>query len=172
MMQGVVKNNCVLYINCHYAELILESTIYVYIYSYYLSVLNTEMAVKVLPFGKHQPVCHAILNTVQCSYNAVNFHPNPHEIHPIAGPLWRGMRCILWFQTVIYTLPHSLQWCMRYHIILDHVIPALTTAMYAMSYYTGTCYNGTRLYHGFWWYQQLWCWSGYPGTFQICHQKG
>ena len=27
-----------------------------------------------------------LLYTVRCRYNAVNFHPNPHERHPIARP--------------------------------------------------------------------------------------
>ena len=47
------------------------------------------------------------------------FFPNPHNIHPIARSLGRGMGCILWVQTVVYTLPQSLQWCMQCHVILD-----------------------------------------------------
>ena len=35
------------------------------------------------------------------------------------------MGCILWVQTVIYTLPQSLQWCLPYHTILDPIIMAL-----------------------------------------------
>ena len=32
---------------------------------------------------------------------------------PWLTPLGQGMRCILWVQTVIYTLPQSMQWCMH-----------------------------------------------------------
>ena len=38
--------------------------------------------------------CISKHNTVRCSYNAVNFHSNPHERHPIAHP-WR--RDMGWF---------------------------------------------------------------------------
>ena len=65
------------------------------------------------------------LVTVRCCYNPVDFLQNLHNIHPIACLFVRGMGCILWVQTVIYTLPQSLQWCMQYHVILDHVIMAL-----------------------------------------------
>ena len=62
---------------------------------------------------------------VQCPYNAVNFLPNQNKIHPITRPLGRGMGCILVVQTVIHTLPQSLQWCVQYHLILYHVITTL-----------------------------------------------
>ena len=50
---------------------------------------------------------------------------NPHKIHPIPRPLGRGMGCILWVQTMIYTLPHSPQWCKQYYVILDRIITAV-----------------------------------------------
>ena len=64
---------------------------------------------------------------MQCCYNTVNFLQNLHKKHPryIARPLGRGMVCILWVQTMIYTLPQSQQWCMQYHMILDREIVAL-----------------------------------------------
>ena len=65
---------------------------------------------------------------MQYHYNAVNFLTNPHKIHPIARPLGRGMGCILWVETVIYTLPQLLQLCniiIKYHVILDSIITAL-----------------------------------------------
>ena len=40
------------------------------------------------------------------------------------------MECILWVQTLIYTLLQSLQWCMRYHVILDRIIKALDCTRY------------------------------------------
>ena len=54
-------------------------------------------------------------NTTLCRYNAVNFlPPSPsHKIHPIARPFGPGMECILWIQTLIYTLPQSLKWCIQ-----------------------------------------------------------
>ena len=64
-------------------------------------------------------------HTVQCHYNAVNFFPNSYKIHPIARLLRRAMGCTLWAQTLIYTLPQSLQWFLQYHIILDCIIRAL-----------------------------------------------
>ena len=64
-------------------------------------------------------------HTVLCRYNAVKFLPNSPKIHPLARPLGRGMGCILWVRTVIFTLPQSLQWLVQYHVILDHVITAL-----------------------------------------------
>ena len=53
------------------------------------------------------------------------FLTHSHKIHSIARPLGRVMGCILWTQTVIYTLPQSLQWSMQYHVTFDHVITAL-----------------------------------------------
>ena len=32
------------------------------------------------------------------------------------------MGCLLWVQTLIYILYQSLKWCMKYHVILYHVI--------------------------------------------------
>ena len=75
------------------------------------------------PISSGHPWWDAII--VWCRYNAVNFLQNLHRIHPIARPLGRGMGCILWVQTVIYTLPQSLQWCMQNHDILDRVITTL-----------------------------------------------
>ena len=65
------------------------------------------------------------LYTVRCRYNAVNFLPNPHEIHPIARPLGRGMVCNLWFDTLIYILLQSTQCRIRFCVIFDRVITAL-----------------------------------------------
>ena len=62
---------------------------------------------------------------MQRHYNPVNCLLNLHKIHPIAPPLGCGMECILWVQTLRYTLPGSLQWCMQYHVISDHAIIAL-----------------------------------------------
>ena len=62
---------------------------------------------------------------MRCHYNAVIFLPNPPQRHPIARPLGQGMRCLLWIQTVLYILPLSVQWCLQYYVILDHVITAL-----------------------------------------------
>ena len=70
----------------------------------------------------HLPaVCH-----IQCGV-VITPSTNFHKMHPIARPLaWgRGMRCPLWDQTVVYTLPQSLLWYMQYHVILDRVITAL-----------------------------------------------
>ena len=56
-----------------------------------------------LQAGLHQPnnnndnhIMCAGHDTVQCSYNAVNFPPNPHNRHPIAHPWGQGMGCLLW----------------------------------------------------------------------------
>ena len=64
-------------------------------------------------------------NTVRCRYNAVNFLQIPHRRNPIASPSGRGMGYLLWVQPLIYILPHFLQWCVQYHVILDRVIMAL-----------------------------------------------
>ena len=77
---------------------------------------------------------------VQCRYNTVNFLPNSPKIHPISHLLGWGMGCILWVQTLIYTLPQSLQWCMQYHVILDCII----TAPDCMHYYASMSYNVIR----------------------------
>ena len=44
---------------------------------------------------------------------------------PYLAQWGQNMGCILWVQTLIYTLPQSLQWCILYHVIFDHVITAL-----------------------------------------------
>ena len=64
-------------------------------------------------------------STVQWHYNAVNFLQNHRKRHPIAHPLGWDMGCLLWIKTYIHILPLSLQWCVQYHVILDHVIMAL-----------------------------------------------
>ena len=61
-------------------------------------------------------------HTVRCRYNAVNFLPSPHEIHPIARPLGRGMVCNLWFDTLLYILLQSTQCRNRFRFIFDRVI--------------------------------------------------
>ena len=53
-----------------------------------------------------------------CHYNAVNFLPNIHKIHPTARSLGSDMGCPFRVLTVINTLPQSLQWCMQYHDVL------------------------------------------------------
>ena len=70
-------------------------------------------------------------STVRCRYNAVNFLPNPHEIHPIACPLGRGIVCNLWFDTLIYILLQSTQCRIRFCVILDRVITALDCTLAA-----------------------------------------
>ena len=75
-------------------------------------------------------VIHMIQGMYECSYNAVNFRPNLHKIYPIARPLRPGEGCILRVQTVIYTLPQSLQWCMTYHVIWYRVITELDSIKY------------------------------------------
>ena len=57
------------------------------------------------------------MHTRRC-YNAISFLQNFHKRCPIAHPLGRAMRCLLWVQALIHILPHSLQWCMQYHVIL------------------------------------------------------
>ena len=40
----------------------------------------------------------------------------------ISYPWVRCIVCVLSVQTLIFVLPHLLQWCMQYHVILDRVI--------------------------------------------------
>ena len=58
--------------------------------------------------GTAKPRAHFTLYTMQCHYNAVKFLPNPYKINPIPRPLG-AIGCNLWVQTMIYTLPQSLQ---------------------------------------------------------------
>ena len=89
--------------------------------------------------------CFTIAITVRCCYNVVNFLPNSHKRHPIAHPLGPGMGYILWVQTMIYTLPQSLQWCMQYHVILDCVV----TAFDCILCYIRPCYRGLFIWQHF-----------------------
>ena len=66
-------------------------------------------------------------STVRYRYNAVNFLPNPHEIHPIVRPLGRGMVCNLWFDTDLYSASANA--------VQDKILC-----------YIWPRYNGTRLY--------------------------
>ena len=50
-------------------------------------------------------------STVRCCYNMVNLLPYPHKIHPIAHPLGWAMGCILWIQSMIYTVPQCSDIC-------------------------------------------------------------
>ena len=62
-------------------------------------------------------------------YSAVNFLQNPNKRLPIARPWGRGMGCILWFPTLIYTLLQLLQWREENHVILDRIITALNCTL-------------------------------------------
>ena len=75
----------------------------------------------------HEPIMAQLTDayTVQCSYNSVNFIQNSYKRHIIARPLGRGMVCLLWIQSLIYILSSSLQSCMQYIVILDHIITEL-----------------------------------------------
>ena len=64
----------------------------------------------------------------------------------------RGIGCILWVQTVIDSLPQSLQWCMQYHVILDRVKTALACSCWVVK----MCISETNVFTVFI-YQQLTC---------------
>ena len=57
------------------------------------------------------------------SYSAapVNFLPNPQKIYSKAHHLGRCMWCIWWIQTLMYTLPQWLWWCMQHPVILGRI---------------------------------------------------
>ena len=44
----------------------------------------------------------------------VDFLENPHGRRPIARLLGRGMGCLLWVETLIYVMPKSLPFCVKY----------------------------------------------------------
>ena len=83
---------------------------------------------------EHATICclnewrrNSLPHTVRCRYNAVNIVKNIHERHPIARPLGRGMG-------VSFVNPASGSYSARVPVII-----------YAISYYIGPRYNGTRL---------------------------
>ena len=43
-------------------------------------------------------------------------------------------RWVLWVQTEIYALPHSLQWCRQYHVKLNRVIMAVDCILQIIDY--------------------------------------
>ena len=63
--------------------------------------------------------------TVWCRYNVVNFLQIPLNRHSIARPHGPAIECLFWVYTLIYILHQSMQWRVKYHVILDHVIMAL-----------------------------------------------
>ena len=71
--------------------------------------------------------CEDASHVLQCSVVITRqfFLQNTHNRHPIARPCWRDMGCLLRVQALINVLPRSLQWCMKYHVVLDHVITTL-----------------------------------------------
>ena len=52
--------------------------------------------------------CYAVLCTVWCSYNIVNFLQYPHKRHPIAHLLEWAIGCLFGIKTLIYILPQTL----------------------------------------------------------------
>ena len=60
--------------------------------------------------------------TVLCRYKVVKFSSKSLQNTSQRSPIRQDMGCILWVLTLIYTLSQSLQWCIPYHVILDHVI--------------------------------------------------
>ena len=62
---------------------------------YYVEIMRRDLAehgMHLSKFTNWQIILYK--STVQCRYNAVNCHPNPHKIHPIARP--QG-RCVVVF---------------------------------------------------------------------------
>ena len=70
----------------------------------------------------------ALIGTVWCCNNTINFPIDIYKRHPIAHPLGWGMGCLLWFQPLIDIGPQFLQWCLQYLVILDCVIVALDSS--------------------------------------------
>ena len=61
------------------------------------------------------------LSTVRCHHNAVNFHKNPHNWHPVARLwMWGAYR----EYKLVYLTPESLQCFMKCQVILYRVITA------------------------------------------------
>ena len=58
-------------------------------------------------------------------YNTVSFIPDPHNRHLIARPWGRGMRCLLWIETDLYSA-------------------SINAVLYETSCYIGPCYNSTH----------------------------
>ena len=65
-----------------------------------------------------------LLPTVRL-YCCIFFLKSSQNTPHTAPPLKPGMRCILWVQTVVYTLPLWFQWCTLCHVIFDCVITAI-----------------------------------------------
>ena len=61
--------------------------------------------------------CGAVITRSTCSQT------NPKGIPRIRSLRW-DMRWLLLVQTLKCITPHSLKWCMRYHVILDSVLTA------------------------------------------------
>ena len=70
---------------------------------------------------------------VRCRYNVVNFLQNSPKRHTIACPLGWDMVCRCRFNLWFIVLSPSLQWCMRYLVMLDHVITALKCIFFSFS---------------------------------------
>ena len=79
-----------------------------------------------------------------CCYNTVNFLQSHHNGHPIACPHGQAMGCLLWFLNVIYVPPQSLQYCMPWHVILDHTVTAVTVLSCAL--HNEVVINGCHFY--------------------------
>ena len=73
--------------------------------------MNLSCSFRNFTLQKHK----CLLYTVRCRYNATSFSPQS--------------------QTVIYTLPQSMQGCMQYHVILGRIIRVLTVCHIWMNKY-------------------------------------
>ena len=62
--------------------------------------------------------------TVWCHYNVVNFVKKTQYRHPIALPGWPDMGYLCEGKIGFWAVPDSLQYCLEYLIMLDHVIKA------------------------------------------------
>ena len=62
---------------------------------------------------------------MRCHYNPIKFLQIPHKRHPIARQWGRNVGCFLWIQILIYVQLQYIEYCMQYHIVLDHVIRSL-----------------------------------------------
>ena len=74
--------------------------------------------------GSNHSNDRVVCKVVSLPIDLVKLSRKPHKRHLIARPLGRDMGCILWIQTLIYTLLQSLQWCMQYHVVLDRDVTA------------------------------------------------
>ena len=136
--------------NANMFSCFLKTIQYVTVYKFYYIfdiIPSAKQFYKFLSYLNPQVPLQYIYSAVQSK--RIQLLENPHDRYPIARLWMRDMQCLLQVQTLIYTMPESLQYSMQYHVIFELLFNG--TGLYIVSDFVH--HYDCRRHH-----QQVQCW--------------